>query len=154
MAWPSTPLHSPHPLAAPASPLLWLLSSPSTAFFRVFEVAHPFIPLEGGVLGPGNTDHHWNTLFTSSFSPATGVYLVPAARTCYWKNMYWFWQFRTSTFGEVSSQVSIVCGKYSKSYNLVKLSLFKGWQKPQSGITLGSVPFQNIKTPFQHMERL
>lgn len=41
-----------------------------------------------------------------------------------------------------------MCGKYSKSYNLVKLSVFKGWQKAQSGIRLGCVLFLNIKPPF------
>lgn len=79
------------------------------AFFRAFKAAHPFPPWkEMGV----RAWEHWsslNTLFTSSFIPATGVYLVPAARTCYWKNIYRLWQLRTSTFDEISSQVSIMC---------------------------------------------
>lgn len=58
-AWLSTPLYSPHPLAAPASPLVQFLSCPSMAFFRAFKAAHSFPPLEGRVLWPGNTDHHW-----------------------------------------------------------------------------------------------
>lgn len=109
MAWPSTPLYSPHFLDAPASPLFWYLSYPPMAFFRALKAAHPSSPWE-----------HWsplNTLFTSSFIPATGVHLVPAARTCYWKNMYWLWQLRTSTFGEVSSQVSIMC--VGRTLNLI-----------------------------------
>lgn len=105
---PAPPFYSRHSVAAPASPLLRFLSCPSTAFFRAFKAAHPFPPWRVGCWGLPTliiTEHPVYLILHSCNRNLSG----PCSQNCYWKNIYWLWQFRTSTFGEVSSQVSIMC---------------------------------------------